>query len=254
MTKTLKWISGGIAAAMLLGLAGLFSGEVAEAQPADPSARFVGSVTIDGEGAPAGSSVSAMVDGTECGSATVFTVEGESRYSINVPSSCAGMGDEVSFHIGMYAAAEMGTWDNTKLNQLDLSYTTPPPPPPPVECPDGYARADDGMMSDDMSGDMPEEPSAMQDEPAEPAEPMEPATDAEPMEPEEPMDGADSGDMDGDMDMEIPEGCEPIEEPPTAGDTGTGLASTSTTTSLAALLGLTVLAVTLATTHARRRR
>ena len=72
------------------------------------------------------------------------------------------------------------------------------------------------------------------------------------MEPSEPMDGDDSGAMDGDM--EIPEGCEPIEEPPTAGDTGTGLASTSTTTSLAALLGLTALAVTLATTHARRRR
>ena len=29
MTKTLKWLGGGIAAAMLLGLAGLFSGEVA---------------------------------------------------------------------------------------------------------------------------------------------------------------------------------------------------------------------------------
>ena len=246
MTKTLKWISGGIAAAMLLGLAGLFSGELADAQaPSEPSARFVGSVTIDGEGAAAGSSVSAMVDGTECGSATVFTVGGESRYSINVPASCGSMGDEVSFHIGMYAAAEMGTWDNTTLNQLDLSYTTPPPPPPPAECPDGYARPDDGMASDDMSGDMPEEPAeAMQDEPA------------EPMEPSEPMNGADSGDMDGDMDMEIPEGCEPIEEPepPAPADTGTGLASTSTTTSLAALLGLTALAVTLATTYARRRR
>ena len=259
MTKTLKWLGGGIAAALLLGLAGLFSGDLAEAQsPEFPGARFVGTVSIDGEGAMAGTSVTAMVDGAECGSATVTTGASGSRYAINVPSSCAGDGDSVSFRIGMYDAAETGTWDNTQLNQLDLSYTTPPPPPPPAECPDGYARADDGMASED-SGDMgPAEPEAMQngDEPAEPMEgedgPAEPGMDGD----DAGMDGDDAG-MDGDGDMEIPEGCEPIEEEeaPDAGETGTGLASASTTTSLAALLGLTALALTLATaTYARRRR
>ena len=80
MTRTLKWLGGGVAAVMLLGLAGLFSGEVAEAQPSGPPHRFAGTVTLDGEPADAGTSVTAIVNGAECGSATVIESSAGSTY------------------------------------------------------------------------------------------------------------------------------------------------------------------------------
>ena len=98
MSKTLKWLGGGLAAAMLLGLAGLFSAELVDAQtpPSGPPHRFAGSVSVDGEGAAAGTSVTASVNGTECGSATVLTGAAGSTYAVDVPSTCAEDGDEVS--------------------------------------------------------------------------------------------------------------------------------------------------------------
>ena len=241
MTKTLKWLGGGVAAVMLLGLAGLFSGEVAEAQPSGPPHRFAGSVTLDDEPAAAGTSVTAVVNGAECGSATVIESAAGSTYALDVPDSCADAGDTVSFHVGGYAAAESGTWSGGGRTDLDLTASSAMAEEPMDdmgdECPD--EMADDGMGEGD--------------EPAEPSEPEEPA---EPSEPAEPMDDMgddmaddcptdDMGDEDtGDMDDMAPE----------AGDTGTGLA-TSTSTSLAAILGVTALAVLLGSyTFARRRR
>ena len=123
MSKTLKWLGGGLAAAMLLGLAGLFSAELADAQtpPSGPPHRFAGSVSVDGEGAAAGTSVTASVNGTECGSATVLTGAAGSTYAVDVPSTCAEAGDEVSFSVGGYAAAETGTYSGGGRTDLDLT-------------------------------------------------------------------------------------------------------------------------------------
>ena len=128
MTKTLKWLGGGIAAAMLLTFAGFFSGSQAQAQgqPDFPPAVFQGGVSLDGEGAAAGSAVTAMVGGATCGAgATVTTGEGGSEYRIQVPNSCADAGDEVSFSVNGVRANETGTWDNTQANNLDLTANTP---------------------------------------------------------------------------------------------------------------------------------
>ncbi len=271
MTKTLKWLGGGIAAAMLLGLAGLFSGEVAEAQPTGPPHRFAGSVTVDGEPAAAGTSVTAVVNGAECGSATVLTGSAGSTYALDVPDSCADAGDAVSFRVGGYDAAEHGEWSGGGRTDLDLTATAAMPEDPmddPMEeCPDDMsddmsddmaddmgddepAEPGDDMsddmgddmsddMGDDMADDCPEEDDMGTDEPAEPDtdDPAEPDTD-------DPMDGEMDDPMDGEEEM-APEGP----------DTGTGLATTSTSTSLAALLGVTALAIVLGGyTVARRRR
>ena len=269
MNKTLKWLGGGIAAAMLLGLAGLFSGEVAEAQPTGPPHRFAGSVTLEGEPAAAGTSVTALVGGAECGSATVITGASGSTYSLDVPADCADAGDTVNFQVGGVAAAEYGMWASGGRTDLDLTATTPEPEMPEVDT--GDACPDESMNGmDDGMDDMPDEP----------AEPMENGMDDEPAEPmengmDDGMDGMDEGmedcpdDMGGTGDPEEPtepdtgtEGDTGTEDetgmtPEAAGppDTGTGLASTSNTTSLAAILGVMALAITLGGyTFARRRR
>ena len=265
MTSTLKWLGGGVAAVMLLGLAGLFSGEVAEAQPSGPPHRFAGSVSIDGEAAAAGTSVTAIVDGAECGSATVITSAAGSTYALDVPDECANAGDTVSFQVGGYDAAETGTWSGGGRTDLALTASTAMPEDPmddmddmADECPPADDMADEPMepgedeaeepmepgeedMGDDMADDCPDD---MAEEPMEPGdddmaeEPMEPGDDMA----EEPME-EDMADEPMDDDMA-----------PEAGDTGTGLA-TSTTSSLAAILGVTALAVLLGSyTFARRRR
>ena len=275
MNKTLKWLGGGIAAAMLLGLAGLFSGEVAEAQPTGPPHRFAGSVTLDGAPAAAGTSVTATVGYTECGSATVITGANGSTYALDVPDDCADAGDDIHFYVGGVEADQHAEWASGGRTDLDLTATTPMDDMGGMddECPDeSMDNMDDGMGDEDTGDDMPSEPS----EPSEPAEPMEPSEPSEPME-----DGMDDGMDDGmaddcptedDMgDMDDPE--EPSEPDtgmddtgmddtgmddemaPEVADTGTGLASTSNTTSLAAILGVMALAITLGGyTFARRRR
>ena len=254
MTRILKWLGGGVAAVMLLGLAGLFSGEVAEAQPSGPPHRFAGTVTLDGEAAAAGTSVTAIVNGAECGSATVIESAAGSTYALDVPGECADADDTVSFQVGGYDAAESGTWSGGGRTDLDLTASSAMPEEPMDdmgdECPDDMGEGE---------GDMPDEP----DEPSEPSEPAEPMDDmGDGMADDCPT--ADMGDEDmGDDDMaEMPE--EPMDDmddmddmAPEAGDTGTGLATNtiSTSSSLAAILGVTALAILLGSyTFARRRR
>ncbi len=239
MNKTLKWLGGGIAAAMLLGLVGLFSGEVADAQPTVPPHRFAGTVSIDGEAAAAGTSVTALVGDVECGSATVITGAAGSTYAVDVPSSCADEGDTVTFKVMGYEAAESGTWSSGARTDLDLNATTHMPEEDmSEECPD--------ESMDDMGDDMGDDPA----EPAEPAEPMDDMSD-------DMADDCPTDDMD---DMDDPdEPSEPGDDmgtgAPAPADTGTGLASTNTSTSLVAILGVMALAITLGGyTVARRRR
>jgi hypothetical protein len=238
MTKTLKWLGGGVAAVMLLGLAGLFSGEAAEAQssPTGPPHRFAGSVTLDGEAAAAGTSVTAVVNGATCGSATVIESAAGATYVVDVLDSCADAGDTVSFQVGGYDAAESGTWSGGGRTDLDLSASSAMPEMPEED------MADD--MGDDMADECPEDMGEgdMPDEPDEPAEP------------DEPMDDCPSDDMADDMaDDDMADDMADDDMAPEVADTGTGL--TSTSSSLAAILGVTALAILLGSyTFARRRR
>ena len=125
-------------AAALIALVALTASALAQPQP---SHRFYGSgVTIDGEAAPAGTSISAWVDGEVVGSTTTAA---DGSWFIDV----AG-GATVAFSVGDLVAE--GTHESSVGGQSNvaLAVTTPPPPPPPEpECPD-EGMMDEGMMDD----------------------------------------------------------------------------------------------------------
>ncbi len=242
MTSTFRWLGGGLAAALLLGFAGLFGGgEAAAQQPPGPPHQFDGSASVDGATAAAGTSVIALIDGHECGAATV---DAAGMYRLHVPATCAEDGDTVNFHVGDQPAAETGTYAGGARTALNLTATTPVEPDPPSE-PDGDM---DDACPDDM-GDGPAEP-GMDDGPAEPG------MDDGPAEP-----GMDDGDMDDCPDDDVTEpGGDMHDDNPMVGDAGSGLTSagsgltSAASAPLAALIGAIALAAVLGGTAVARRR
>jgi len=155
MTKLCKRLGVGLAAAaLLLGLAGLQGAGEARAQQVPP-ATYTGTVTIDGEAAPAGTAISAMMGDTTCASGV--TGRGlnnaeidDNRYVLQIlKDDCDGA---MTFMVGDMTAAETATFDNSAgLNTLNLSATsameTETPAPP-----------DDGENGDDSATDTPAPP------------------------------------------------------------------------------------------------
>ncbi|GIW14734.1 MAG: hypothetical protein KatS3mg063_0587 [Tepidiforma sp.] len=139
MTKVLKVLAGGWLAAVLgialFAAAGTLGASTVSAEsPPNPPARFAGTVTIDGQPAPAGTVIEARIGNAACGVTQVFTQGGQSRYVLDVPAldpganpNCGVDGAVVTFYIGGKKAAETGSWKNYQLNELNLSYTTPTP-------------------------------------------------------------------------------------------------------------------------------
>ncbi|MDZ7727567.1 MAG: hypothetical protein U5Q44_04850 [Dehalococcoidia bacterium] len=133
MTKLFKWLGGTATAALvgtlMFGAAGTFTAGEAEAQsPPSPPARFGGEVTIDGEMASAGTTISAMVDGNNCGTSSV---DAGGTYVIDVPAAeptnspgCGTEGATVVFYVGGEQANETGEWIDFDFNRLDLTVTT----------------------------------------------------------------------------------------------------------------------------------
>ena len=136
----------------------------ASAQPSGPPHRFSGSASIDGEPAAAGTSVTAVVNGTECGSATVIANAAGSTYSLDVPDSCAAAGDAVFFRVGGYDAAESGEWSASGRTDLDLTVSTTLSND--RTCPDGWEW---NRQSNECA---PQEPVEEPSEPEEPGEPV----------------------------------------------------------------------------------
>lgn len=129
-----------LAAALLLALAS-FSVSLAQSPPNPPS-RFVGSVTVDGAPAPAGTLIEVRIGATTCGVTTVFMASGEARYVVDSPaldpSSAPNCGTEtstVSFYVGGRLAAQTATWRNWELNQVNLTVTAATPTVVPTPTP-----------------------------------------------------------------------------------------------------------------------
>ncbi len=102
---------------------GMMSFTASAQAPPTPPSRFAGSATINGQVAPMGTTVIALVDGVACGSGTVNTA---GKYVLDVVStdSCGSSGVTVAFVVSGFKAAESGTWKNDQLTVLNLSVDT----------------------------------------------------------------------------------------------------------------------------------
>ncbi|GIW17386.1 MAG: hypothetical protein KatS3mg064_0543 [Tepidiforma sp.] len=136
----LKRLAGAaVVAALLAG--STFAADTAFAQsPPEPPSRFAGSVTIDGQPAPAGTPIEARVGNASCGVATVFLQGGQARYVIDVAGAatqagCGTPGAQVTFVVGGRAAPQTGSWRNYELVQLDLALTSATPTPAATQPP-----------------------------------------------------------------------------------------------------------------------
>src|SRR5690348_1251977 len=101
----------------------------AESPPAPP-ARFVGTVTVNGAPAAAGTTIEAHIGSTTCGVTTAFTSGATTRYTLDSPAldpganpNCGTDGAAVTFFVGGQKANETGTWHSYQLNTLDLTVT-----------------------------------------------------------------------------------------------------------------------------------
>lgn len=137
MTKVFKWLGGSVAAvvggiALLAASGGLSATDVAAQSPPTPPARFVGTVTVDGQTAAAGTLIEARVGSATCGTTQV---DSDGRYTVDVSAqqpaapNCGTDGAVVVFYIGGKLAEQSGTWRNYDINIVNLTYTTPTPVP-----------------------------------------------------------------------------------------------------------------------------
>lgn len=122
-----------IGAAMVVNVAGAQS-------PPNPPSRFVGNITVDGAPATAGTLVEARINGTTCGSTTVFMNGSEARYVLDSPASeptnspnCGVDGSTVTFYVAGKQASQTGSWANYQLNTVNLTVTTAAPTTPTVQ-------------------------------------------------------------------------------------------------------------------------
>lgn len=128
----------GIALGLLLFIASMALTAPAQGQDgsgayAEPS-RFHGSVTVNGEPAPDGTLIEAVIRGIVCGAGTAE----DGRYALSVRAGggegddyqkgCGGGGDEVSFRFGDLVAEQKGTFAGLTIQKLDLNFGVSPPP------------------------------------------------------------------------------------------------------------------------------
>lgn len=129
MTKFLKML-GAAGLTAVLGIA-LFGATVLADSPPAPPARFVGSVTVNGQPATAGSAITAVIGSTTCGTTAVFMSGAEARYTVDSPAldpgatpNCGTDGATVSFTVNGVKANETGVWHSYQLNTVNLTVTT----------------------------------------------------------------------------------------------------------------------------------
>jgi hypothetical protein len=139
MIKLVRMLAGGGLAAVL----GVSAFATAGAEsPPNPPARFAGTVSVDGAAPPAGTSIQAKIGNATCEVTTTFNTGATSNYVLDVPAldpgahpNCGADGASIVFWIGDKQAKESGSWVNSQLNVLNLTYVTPPTPTATVVVP-----------------------------------------------------------------------------------------------------------------------
>lgn len=129
-----------VAGALLL----LLVAGIAQAQSTPPH-RFFGTITLDGQSAPAGTIVAAFVGTTECGT---FTVVMPGRYQIDVlPFSlkmgCARGGEAIALRVGDRTAMQMPMFRTGGFEELNITFGPggPVPTATPIVVPTGFNAA-----------------------------------------------------------------------------------------------------------------
>lgn len=136
-------------AAVVAAIASAFVVSIAGAQsPPTPPSRFVGSVTVNGQPAAAGTTIEARIGATTCGVTTVFLASGQARYALDSPAldpaqfpACGTDGATVTFFVGGQQANETGSWANYQLNTVNLTVSAQVPTTPTTTAPPPAATA-----------------------------------------------------------------------------------------------------------------
>jgi len=131
--KALK--KGVLVAAVVAVLSSLMVAAVS-AQPPTPPNRFFGDVTLNGSPAPAGTNVTATIDGNVCGQTTV---QADSTYVLDVVSSgqtagCATEGASIDLTVGGSPAGS-ASWSSGQFTELALAGEAAPPTVVPTVVP-----------------------------------------------------------------------------------------------------------------------
>lgn len=132
-----------VLAVALVAMAGVVTGEAVSAQ--SPPNRVFGTATLNGSPAPAGTVVTAFVDGRECGRGTVDT---DNRYFVDVASEntvpgCGREGAPVTFRVGDAQAAQTVNFTQGTFTALDL--TAPAPAQPTQRYSESYLDLSDSF-------------------------------------------------------------------------------------------------------------
>jgi hypothetical protein len=89
---------------------------------------FYGTVKVNGASVPAGTSVTAWMDGEQVAETTTTMVGPNSYYFLDVDGEYENEGDEVSFKIGALWADQVGYWIPFGAEQTNLTATSVVPP------------------------------------------------------------------------------------------------------------------------------
>ena len=93
---------------------------------------FNGTATLDGATTADGTEVSAWIDGAKAASTTVNPKgNNPGNYSLKIPQPPGGSyhGKEVTFRIGEFTTADIGTWESSSGGMLNLTASSAPPEP-----------------------------------------------------------------------------------------------------------------------------
>ncbi|MGH2584098.1 MAG: hypothetical protein ACRDJE_04230, partial [Dehalococcoidia bacterium] len=108
--------------------------------------RFFGTVTIDGQPAPAGTTVTAEIGGNDCGSGAVESRQGQMLYILDAQSEaavagCGGLNVIVFFKVGSRYATQIGCFTPGAFveQNLTISGAAARPTAAPGQCGSGTA-------------------------------------------------------------------------------------------------------------------